>query len=144
MKRLFTVSLVLALAACAGTTQPLAEGKANQINNVCIVKNPKVMVSGFTDVLQQRLQYHGIASTLVDNADTAACPYQLTYTARRTWNGQMRMARAELRLWENQQQIAFAEYKNLSRSSNGINDTVAEKMNPIIDALLNKKKRVGL
>ena len=111
-KTVFVVAGGLAVSACTSVqVNAVAEQQVNAIQQICIVNNPKVLVTDFVPVVQQRLQHHGIVSRVVEGSEASACAYQLHYSAKRSWDFTPYMSWAELKLYQNEVLIAKAEYK---------------------------------
>ena len=134
----FTVfAIALAFCGCTSVTvRPIASNI--QLRNVCIVNNPRVIVSDFVPVLRDGFSRHNIATTVVDQSQATSCPVTLTYTANLHWDMKPYLTHAELRLWEGGKQIGFAEYH---LNGNGGLDLgkwrgTQAKMDPVIDELL--------
>lgn len=139
---LATVAAAVCLTLLGGCTsvqvQPVAANFG--IHDVCIVNNPKVLVSDFVPVLRERFSRHGINTSVVDEGHTGQCLVTLTYTALRSWDIKPYLAHAELRLWFEGKQIAFAQYTLHGGAGFDINFTkwrsTQKKMDPVIDQLL--------
>lgn len=138
--KLFRFAVFAAAVVVAGctsvTVRPVAS--AVQLHNVCIVNNPRVIVSDFVPVLRDGFSRHNIATTVVDQPQAASCPVTLTYTANLHWDMKPYLSHAELRLWEGGKQIGFAQYH---LNGNGGLDlgkwrSTQAKMDPVIDELL--------
>ena len=77
-KTILIVAGGLTVSACTSVqVNAVAEQQVNAIQQICIVNNPKVLVTDFVPVVQQRLQHHGIVSRVVEGSEAAACAYQL-------------------------------------------------------------------
>ena len=131
------IPCLLFLSACtAVNVQPLTT--EHPVQRICIVKNRAVTISDFVPTIQERLQYHGVLSTVVEDNRSLDCEYQLRYTARRSWDITPYLSQAELTLWYEGKQIAKANYH--LRGKGGLSlvkwASVPSKMNPVIDALL--------
>lgn len=115
------------------------EQQVNAIQQICIVNNPKVLVTDFVPVVQQRLQHHGIVSRVVEGSEASACAYQLHYSAKRSWDFTPYMSWAELKLYQNEVLIANAEYKLVGKGglslTKWLRKSVETKMTPVIDQL---------
>lgn len=135
---------VFAIAAVVGgctsvNVRPVASDV--QLHNVCIVNNPRVIVSDFVPVLRDGFSRHNIATTVVDQSEANSCPVTLTYTANLHWDMKPYLTHAELRLWQGGKQIGFAEYH---LNGNGGLDLgkwrgTKTKMDPVIDELLSSQ-----
>ena len=141
-KTVFVVAGGLAVSACTSVqVNAVAEQQVNAIQQICIVNNPKVLVTDFVPVVQQRLQHHGIVSRVVEGSEVAACAYQLHYSAKRSWDFTPYMSWAELKLYQNEVLIANAEYKLVGKGGLSLTkwQSVETKMTPVIDQLFVKR-----
>ena len=131
----FTVAAVV--CGCTSVNvRPVAS--TVQLHDVCIVNNPRVIVSDFVPVMRDGFSRHNIATTVVNESESRGCPVTLTYTANLHWDLKPYLTHAELRLWEGGKQIGFAQYH---LNGNGGFDVrkwrgTKAKMDPVIDQLL--------
>ena len=141
-KTVFVVAGGLAVSACTSVqVNAVAEQQVNAIQQICIVNNPKVLVTDFVPVVQQRLQHHGIVSRVVEGSEASACAYQLHYSAKRSWDFTPYMSWAELKLYQSDVLIANAEYKLVGKGGLSLTkwQSVETKMTPVIDQLFAKR-----
>lgn len=134
---LVLVVVSLAAAGCTSVTvRPVAASV--QLHNVCIVNNPKVIVSDFVPVLRDGFARHHIATSVVDQSRDQSCVVTLTYTALRSWDLKPYLSHAELRLWRSGMQIGFAEYHLNGKGGYDLGKWrgTKSKMDPVIDQLL--------
>ena len=135
MRIVFFALLALLIAGCTSIdVKPVAND--DRISNVCIVENPKVVVSDFVPVLRDGLNRHGIASTVVSEAEAKSCEVTLTYTASRGWDLKPYLDDAQLRLWKNGMQIGSADYHHSGGFALTKFASTKTKMDPVIDQLL--------
>lgn len=140
IKGIFYSLIVFTISACTSVqVAPINKAKVNDIQQICIVENPKVVVDDFVPVIQKRLQYHGITSRLVENEQ--GCEYTLHYSAKRSWDFKAYLSWAELNLYHDKKIIAQAEYKLVGGGGLSLMkwQSVEIKMNPVVDELLGKK-----
>ncbi|MEZ9944856.1 hypothetical protein BCS96_04340 [Vibrio breoganii] len=124
------------LSGCTSiTVEPISS--TYSLENICIERNSKVIVEDFLSVVQNRFNYHGINTKVVDFIP-ASCKYKMTYTALRSWDIVPYLSHAELRIFEGNQQIAYGEYHLTGKGGLDMSkfDGVEEKMNPVIDKML--------
>ena len=141
-KTVLIVAGGLTLSACTSVqVNAVAEQQVNAIQQICIVNNPKVLVTDFVPVVQKRLQHHGIVSRVVEGREASACAYQLHYSAKRSWDFTPYMSWAELKLYQNEVLIANAEYKLVGKGGLSLTkwQSVETKMTPVIDQLFVKR-----
>lgn len=140
MKRWILVGLALAAAGCTSVkVRPVASSEG--LRSVCIVNNPKVIVSDFVDVLRDGFSRHNIATSVVDQDKVESCDVTLTYTALRSWDFKPYLSHAELRLWRSGKQIGFAEYHLNGKGGFDFAKWAGtkSKMDPVIDKLLGEQ-----
>ena len=137
VRRFAVFAFAIAICGCTSVNvRPVASNI--QLHDVCIVNNPRVIVSDFVPVLRDGFSRHNIATTVVDESKAGACVVTLTYTAHLHWDMKPYLTHAELRLWRDGKQIGFAEYH---LNGNGGLDLgkwrhTKTKMDPVIDQLL--------
>lgn len=140
-----TVLLVALLLISSGCTnihvQPLEASQ--QISQVCIQVNEKVIVKDFLSIVREGFEAHGISTILLDGRVNGSladrCQAILTYTAFKTWDIATYMHHAELRLEDlNRNKLASAEYHLNGRGGLALNKwaSTRSKMKPVIDKLL--------
>jgi len=138
LRKALAASGVLMLAGCTSVQVNNVDTSQHDIDQVCIQKNPKVIVSDFLGVLQQGLMRHGIQSSVHDAPLPAHCSYRLEYTAERGWDLAPYLDHAEIYLYRDGGLIGSANYRH--SGGFGLNKwaSTATKMNPVIDQLLGK------
>lgn len=108
------------------------------VTHVCIERNPLVLVDDFLPAVRAGFERHGITTEIYDGAKPAACVVTVKYTARQTWDLVSFLAKAEIWIARDGQQIAYAEYH--LRGGGGYALTKYQgaqtKMRPVMDQLL--------
>ena len=137
MKDKFLILFVLAASGCTSINVRPVAPTAN-LQQVCIVNNPKVIVSDFISVLQDGFSRHNIATSIVESSEAESCHVTLTYTALRSWDFKPYISHAELRLWRDGKQIGAADYHLKGKGGFALTKwgSTKEKMDPVIDRLL--------
>jgi hypothetical protein len=153
------VSLVI--SGCTSVTVKPLEASYN-VKHVCIKENPKVIVDDFLPVITDGLKRHNITSEFIalTNADKAkiqeeetslpdqyymdmtpvpdSCDFNLTYTARRSWDFVTYLTSADIAISDNKSRIAHANYH--LRGKGGFSllkwQGVKTKIDPVMDELL--------
>jgi hypothetical protein len=138
MTRISMMVMLAGLGLIAGctavTVQPLAERPAQ----VCIKKNPAVIVDDFLPVVQEGFSRHNIA-TFVYDLPPLACPYVLEYTARQTWDMAIYLVSADLTIRNsNGREVGKAHYHLRNRGGLSLMkwQGTETKIAPVIDELL--------
>jgi len=107
LKKYPPFAVLVFVSGCISTTS-LPVGDDEQITKICIERNPKVIVPGFEQALQEALLRRGITST-VSGTVPAACKYRLTYVAYQRWDFVMFMSNAHLDLYKGDTIIAYSD-----------------------------------
>ncbi|MDO5102357.1 MAG: Sbal_3080 family lipoprotein [Lautropia sp.] len=108
MKKTAFIASTILIAGCSTINNVTPASKSENIQQVCIVNNPKVKYSEAQEVIREGFGRRGISTTVVKSQD--ACPISLTYTARRSWHFASYLGRFEMHLWKDGIKIASAEY----------------------------------
>jgi hypothetical protein len=133
--RVASSALALTGIACTHVyVQPVRPG-TEQIEDVCIERNPKVLVSDFLTVVEEGFRRHGIETRIVSEASDA-CDYTLTYTALRSWDFVPYLNYAELRLQRGETTIGTATYSHAGGFGFNKWRGTRAKIAPVIDELL--------
>lgn len=133
---LLPISAALLMLGCTSVrVEPLEQADST----MCIERNPKVIVSDFLPVLQAGFARHGITTQVYDDQPPANCRYQVTYTARQSWDGMPYLSIAEVSVrGPGRNLVGHAEYH--LRGKGGLSlmkwQGTETKMNPVIDELL--------
>ena len=132
---------LLALIALSGCTSVEVSSLADHHNPelICLQMNPRVIVGGFEEVIEKRLQFHGINTRRYDGyREPRECQYTLSYTAHKTWDVAAYLHRAELYLSHKGTPIATAVYRLRGKGGFSLMKwaSVESKMNPVVDELL--------
>lgn len=137
MKYLGTLPLIFFLSSCTAVNVSQLDA-SYQLRHVCIEENPKVIVGEFLGVVEDGFQDHSITTEIFSGEKPSHCTNHLTYTALQSWDFSPYLSHAELRLFEGNKRIAYAEYH--LRGKGGLSLTkwasVRSKMTPVIDRLL--------
>jgi hypothetical protein len=139
MKNVHIFFFILQFSLCGCTAVDVRPVPANQvIKAVSIVKNEKVAVDDFLDVLVAGFERHGIATKVIPEATDSANKYVVTYVAYRNWDMAPYLSNATINIEKDGEQIAHAEYH--LKGGGGFSlmkwDSTKTKMDPVIDELL--------
>lgn len=138
MKKIILGLCAVVLASCTSVqVKPVSSSEVNAIDQICIVSNPAVTIDNFVSVIEKRIQYNGIRTRILNAEDARKCQYQLTYSARRSWDGVTYLSWAELKLFKNSYPIGDAEYRLKAKGGLSLTkwQSVETKMNPVVDEL---------
>ena len=138
----FITAIIIILSGCTSIeVRPL--DPELKISHVCIVENPKVMVTDFIPVIEDGFARHGITTEIISDPKNKKCEYELTYTALRSWDFTPYLSHAEIRIERSGQQIAYGEYH--LNGKGGLDMTkwkgTKAKMDPVIDKMLQSSNR---
>ncbi|MBF1237026.1 MAG: hypothetical protein HXM42_01110 [Lautropia mirabilis] len=131
-KSLALASAIL-ISGCAAVNNVTPAQKDENIQHVCVVKNPQVKIAETINIIREGFSRHGISTSVVDS--DSSCKYSVTYTARRSWDFSFYLGRFEMQLWKEGRQIASAEYVQRSGSLSKWGKT-KERMDAMIDQML--------
>lgn len=128
---------VLLISGCTSVEVQQVD-KSNNITHVCIEKNNKVIVNGFTQVIEDGFQDHLITTEMYEGRRPSRCIYKLTYTALRSWDFKPYLSHAEVRLYKANARIGSAEYHLNGKGGLSLTKwaSVKSKMLPVINELL--------
>jgi len=139
VKLIIAILVVCYLVGCTSVNVRKVDSKKYPISNVCIIKNPKVLVNDFLSVVEKRFLEHDIEVDVYSENISQCCEYILKYTARRSWDISPYLAYAELELLKHNKIIGSAMYKHIGGSmSLALNKwaSTSSKMTPVINDLL--------
>ena len=137
MKKFLVISIIaIFFVGCTSINVRKVDAEKYPLSTVCIIKNPKVLVSDFLSVLEKGFNRHGIAVEQYSGAISNCCEYSLSYTARRRWDFVPFMTLAELELKHYKNIIGTAHYKHGGGFDLSKFAGTESKMNPVIDELL--------
>lgn len=133
MKKTLSLASALLLSGCMAINNVAPVTQEDNIQNVCILDNPKVRYSEVVSVMREGFSRHGISTSVVQS--DKACPFILTYTARRSWHFASYLGRFEMHLWKDGIEIASAEYAQRHASLAKWGNT-KERIDAMIDQML--------
>jgi hypothetical protein len=140
--RLLLAGLVSFIVGCTAIqVEPLAKSDL-PTPQVCIERNPRVLVEDFVDVMRAGFSRHGIASEVYDTIPADGCEVVVTYTARQTWDLVRYLAKAEIWMKRQGRQVAHAEYHLRGGGGYALTkyEGTSKKMRPVFDRLLQQHK----
>jgi hypothetical protein len=103
------VSIVLASACTTIEVSPVPAA-GYPMKELCIERNPHVVIEDFLPVVEQAIARHGIATRVFEGPKPADCRYTLWYSARRRWDIKPRLGYAEFRVRFDGETIGTASY----------------------------------
>ena len=132
--------LVIVIGLLSGCTsiQVQPAKKLSSTSPVCIINNPKVIVSGFIDVIREGFSRHNIPTMIIEESAANTCDVTLTYTALQSWDLALYLSHAELHLWQRGIQIGSAQFHLNGKGGYALTKykSTKSKMDPVIDQLL--------
>jgi hypothetical protein len=137
MKGKALASIVLMLTGCTSVNVRSVDQSAD-LQQVCIINNPQVIVDDFIPVLRDGFNRHNISTSVVNQTEAKSCDVTLTYTALRSWDFKPYLSHAELRLWRGGKQIGSADYHLNGKGGFSLTKwgSTKTKMDPVLDQLL--------
>lgn len=137
-KRNIVLTFALALAGCTSVnTLPVSDFR--HLKEVCIIKNDRVLVSDFVDVIQAHLDKHNARSRLVNEAEGRNCATQLSYTATRSWDFAPYLSYASIQIRREGKLISKGEYRHHGGLSLMKWQSTEAKIGPVLDKMLTVK-----
>ncbi len=112
---------------------------AMEIKHACIKDcSSRCFDGAMMGILRDGFERHGIRTQIFSGDVPAECQSYLTYYCERTWDMATYMHHAELRLYQDEDQIGFAEYHLKGQGGFSLSkwESTKSKMDPVIDKLL--------
>lgn len=141
MKWLFCIASALFMVACSSHNfaNSISIDELDKINEVCIVKNPKVRINKIDIEFEKSLKARGINTKIIDRKDIDKCEYYLSYTGTRLWDVVTFINFAEVYLFKNKKEIANATYIAGNMSMKKFRSTT-EVVQILVESMLNVDK----
>lgn len=135
--RMAMVLLAIMFSGCTAVDVKQVDSSHN-IYHVCIENNPRVIVAGFVDTVEEVFHDYLITTEVYSGKIPDHCQYRLTYTALRSWDFSPYLSHAELRLFKGHERIGYAEYHLRGKGGLALNKwaSVKSKMTPVVNQLL--------
>ncbi len=125
----------LLVTACTTVDVSPVPAAGYPMTEICIERNPAVVIEDFLPVVEQAVARHGIAARVLDAPLPADCAYTLWYTARRRWDIWPRLGYAELRVRFHGETIGTASYLSEPSLSPFKWRSTETMIAPVVDAL---------
>ncbi len=115
------------------------------MSHIIILKNDRVEVDEFLPVLIEGCSRNGISTSVETHRYTPSeKDFVLQYTAFRSWDFANYLTRAEIEVFQNKQQVGYAEYH--LRQDGGLSfmkwQGTESKIGPVVDELLKNYKQI--
>lgn len=137
--RVLVAGAAAVLSACTSVAVKPVDRERHQVQHVCIQENPRVIVAGFLESVEQGLQRHGLTSErYAGDKPPDHCVYTLSYVARQNWDVAIYLWQAEVELRKGAEIVGTAEYHLRNKGGLALNKwaSVESKMAPVMDELL--------
>jgi len=108
--------------------------------HVCIKDGERMCLDGqMIGVIRDGFERHGITTQIYSGDLPSGCEYHLSYYCEVTWDFATYMKHAELRLYQGNSQIGFAEYHLIGGGGFSLMkwQSTKTKIDPVVDELLN-------
>ncbi len=140
-KTILALVSTIALFVFSGCTSKISKVNAldtevHHIDNMCIEKNKKVIVSEFLPFVIKELKKHNINSTVYNEVVPNSCLYNLKYSANHHWDIVMYFKAASLEIYKKNSIIASALYETQNGLDMSKFHSMETKFTPIMDELL--------
>jgi len=113
-----------------------------KVSHICIKENPKVIVSGFSEALEDNFESNLVTTQFFSGKKPDGCQYVLEYTALQSWDFVTYLSYAELKLYKDNSRVGYAEYR--LRGKGGLSllkwRGPKSKLKPVIEELLSEQK----
>lgn len=158
IKLLLVFAVGVAVSGCTSVTVKPLDAYYN-VKHLCIRENPKVEIDDFVPVIADGLKRHNITSEFIsaklDNSTAEdngfsdqyymnvtptpdSCDFNLTYTARRSWDFVTYLSTADIAISDKKTTIANANYHLIAKGGLSLFkwQGVKTKIDPVMDGLL--------
>lgn len=132
----------IGLGGCTSIQVKNANGFQPQaVKQLCLIKNPAVVINGFEDSVIRSLGRYNINATLYPaNSSPSNCQTTMDYTALRTWDIVPYMSYSKLTLKQNGRIVSDAEFKLKGKGGLALNKwrSTDKKVDELVDVLVGK------
>lgn len=143
MNRTSIIAAAALLLAGCGTTTSIkqAQRTPDRISAVCIERNADVLSADLLPAIESAFARNGIQTRVV-SVESTPCPYRVTYTGSRRWDGVFFLSDARISLFHNRDLIGEAMYSLPSGifGGGGISPNkwrgASYKIDPLMDQML--------
>jgi hypothetical protein len=128
------------MTGCSIQTAVQPISYSTPISEICILENPKVIVSDVLPVIQENISKHGLRSNLYHEIPKS-CTHVLEYVAYQRWDMTTFMSEANIKLYQENKLIGSVDYKTPTGlfGAGGINpakwESTKSKLDPLLDEL---------
>ncbi len=134
---LIILSLTFVFGCTTITVRPV--DKSLKIKHTCIKDSEQMCLDGqLIGVIRDGFERHGVVTQIYRGDLPAGCEHSLSYYCEVTWDFATYMKHAELRLYQGNTQIGYAEYHLIGGGGFSLMkwQSTKTKMDPVIDKLL--------
>jgi hypothetical protein len=137
---IFLTFIAYFLSACTAIQVNNNQGfETKNIKHICIIKNNKVTVPDFENIIIRSLARYNIKSEVYpENSKPLFCEISMTYTALRTWDVVTYLSSAQFNLYKDHSQVAEAKFHLRGKGGLALNKwrSTETKVNELVDELL--------
>ncbi|NNH88707.1 Sbal_3080 family lipoprotein [Acinetobacter terrae] len=146
MKKLLIILMGgLGVVGCTSIQVKKTDGFQPQaVKQICIIKNPKVIVNGFEESLVRSFARYNIGARVYPkNSDLTHCETTMDYTALRTWDVVTYLSYAKLTLMKDSKVVSDAEFRLKGNGGFALNKwrSTDTKIDELVDELMEVKSR---
>lgn len=142
MKKILIGVFALSVVGCTAIQVNNSNGFQPQtVKQICIIKNPKVIIDGFEDsIVRSFARYNIKAEVYPENAKPLFCETTMQYTALRTWDIVPYLSYARLSILKDGQFASEAEFKLRGNGGMAFNKwrSTDTKIDELVDQLMGK------
>ena len=136
IKRALIITATTLIAGCSiqAPVEPIPPQAA--ISEICILENPKVIISDFLPVVQEGISRHGLRSRVYRELPSR-CVHVLVYVAYQKWD--FTLSEASIKLYQGKKLVGTLSYGTPTGAFGGANPakwkSTKEKLDPLLDEL---------
>jgi hypothetical protein len=140
IKRASIITIITLIAGCSIQTLVEPIPPQTSISEICILENPKVIISDFLPVVQENISRHGLRSSVYRQVPSD-CVYVLDYVAYQRWDFTLFMSDASIKLYRDKKLVGSVSYQTPTGifGGGGANPakwkSTKEKLDPLLDEL---------
>ena len=130
----------LLCAACTTTNVTPVDAARHRLGDVCIERNPRVHVAALVPAVRDAFRRHRVTTLMREPGELADCEYVLRYRAERRGTPAYTKS-ATLELTHGNEPIGRVEYAHRGGLAITKYARTADKLDPLIDRLLEGQRR---
>ena len=139
IKQASIIAAMTLIAGCSIQTAVQPIPPQTSISEICILENPKVIISDFLPVVQESISSHGLRCSVYRQVPSD-CVYVLDYVAYQRWDFTLFMSEASIKLYRDKKLVGSVSYQTPTGIFGGGAypakwKSTKEKLDPLLDEL---------